>query len=85
MLWRCVDCTTGYAVGLAACPHCGSTRKEDEMPKITRHEGPSYAPVEAPEVPVEAPEEPAEAPVEEKPTTRTPAKRPSSRASRKPR
>jgi uncharacterized OB-fold protein len=22
---RCSDCTTAYAVGLEACPHCGST------------------------------------------------------------
>lgn len=24
-LWHCTDCSTRYAVGLAACPHCGAT------------------------------------------------------------
>lgn len=23
MLWACVECTTRFAPGLAACPHCG--------------------------------------------------------------
>lgn len=58
-LWVCDDCTTRYAVGLAACPHCGSgdyrpahevdrdgpadERTEDDMPKITVHGGPTNA------------------------------------------
>ena len=39
----CADCTAAYAVGLAACPHCRSTAREDDMPKITRHGGVSNA------------------------------------------
>ncbi|NGO68522.1 hypothetical protein [Streptomyces boncukensis] len=43
-LWECAECTTAYAVGLSACPHCKSTKRvEDDMPKITRHGGPSVA------------------------------------------
>lgn len=44
-LWTCLACTTRYAVGLPACPHCRSTDYEEDgaMPKITRHGGPSVA------------------------------------------
>lgn len=43
MLWHCTSCTTAYAVGLPACPHCRSTSiEEDGMPKITKAGGPSY-------------------------------------------
>lgn len=44
-LWLCDACTTSYAVGLAACPHCGSTEhhEEGEMPKITRLGGATNA------------------------------------------
>lgn len=42
MLWHCSGCSTAYAVGLPACPHCGSAEyTEEEMPKITVHGGPS--------------------------------------------
>ena len=40
----CTGCTTKYAVGLAKCPHCGSTDHVEDgqpMPKITEHGGPS--------------------------------------------
>lgn len=42
---RCESCTTLYAVGAPACPHCGSTAAHEEgtMPKITAHGGPSNA------------------------------------------
>lgn len=46
-LWLCDACTTSYAVGLAACPHCGSTEHHEEgeieMPKITRLGGATNA------------------------------------------
>lgn len=43
-LWHCRTCSTAYAVGLPACPHCRSTSKEEDgMPKTTVHGGPSYA------------------------------------------
>ena len=29
MLWVCVDCTARYAVGVAACPQCGSTKYQE--------------------------------------------------------
>lgn len=45
--WVCVGCTTVYAVGAPRCPHCGSTEYTEQgaadMPKITRHGGPSIA------------------------------------------
>lgn len=42
-LWHCRVCTTAYAVGLPACPHCRSTSKEeDAVPKSHVHRGPSY-------------------------------------------
>lgn len=43
-LWHCLACTTAYAVGLPACPHCRSTSKEEDgvMPKTTVHGGASY-------------------------------------------
>ena len=44
-LWYCAGCTAAYAVGLAACPQCGSTDyTEDTMPKISKGGGPSYEP-----------------------------------------
>jgi hypothetical protein len=51
-LWECGECTTRYAVGAPACPHCGSDLRvnektqppeEDEMAKITVHGGASDA------------------------------------------
>lgn len=43
-LWHCRDCSTAYAVGLRACPHCQSTHyTEEPVPKITRHGGPTVA------------------------------------------
>jgi hypothetical protein len=44
-LRRCRECTTTFAVGLPACPHCQSTDHEEDgaMPKITRHGGPTIA------------------------------------------
>ncbi|MGW1616374.1 hypothetical protein ACWCQZ_44400 [Streptomyces sp. NPDC002285] len=44
-LRRCRECTTTFAVGLPACPHCASTDHEEDgaMPKITRHGGPTIA------------------------------------------
>lgn len=42
-LWHCTACSTAYAVGLPACPHCRSTSKEEDgMPKITKAGGPSH-------------------------------------------
>jgi predicted nucleic acid-binding Zn-ribbon protein len=29
MLWACTECTTRYAAGLAACPHCGATSYQE--------------------------------------------------------
>ncbi|GIH23008.1 hypothetical protein Aph01nite_13180 [Acrocarpospora phusangensis] len=45
MLWVCADCTTAYAVGLGACPHCGSTDwyEEGKVPKVHKDRGPTYA------------------------------------------
>jgi uncharacterized OB-fold protein len=36
MLEECAACSTAYAVGLAACPHCGSTEVvgRQQVPKI---------------------------------------------------
>lgn len=45
----CQECTTRFAVGLLACPHCRSTEHYEEgsvMPKITVHGGPSNAAAE---------------------------------------
>ena len=45
-LWTCTNCTAAYSVGAPQCPHCGATEHIEEgqdMPKITRHEGPSIA------------------------------------------
>lgn len=44
-LWFCAGCSTAYAVGLPACPHCQSADHHEEgtMPKITLHGGPSNA------------------------------------------
>ena len=37
MLWVCEDCGTAYAESLAACPHCGGTKRragyEEAAPK----------------------------------------------------
>ncbi|GGR61426.1 hypothetical protein GCM10010251_92810 [Streptomyces aurantiogriseus] len=44
--WLCTVCSTVFSVGAPCCPHCGSTKHVEEgqeMPKITRHEGPSIA------------------------------------------
>lgn len=45
VLWTCRRCTTRFAVGLPYCPQCTSTdiEKEDGVPKITVHGGPSDA------------------------------------------
>lgn len=70
-LWICKDCTAAYAVGLPACPQCGSTThttKDDlerAMPKISRSGGPSYETAPADAQPTEtaaAPETEPEAP-----------------------
>lgn len=60
VLLVCLACTAKYAVGLASCPHCGSTELAEEgaeaMPKITAHGGPSnaadYPPHDPPTTPV---------------------------------
>jgi RNA polymerase subunit RPABC4/transcription elongation factor Spt4 len=58
--WVCVECTTVYSVGAPRCPHCGSAEhveQGEDMPKITRHGGPSNAAEDLPAEPVgEAPE-----------------------------
>ena len=42
-LWACEECGCKFAVGLPACPQCGSEDwTEDGMPKITTWGGPSY-------------------------------------------
>lgn len=59
----CAGCSAAFAVGLSACPQCGSTdwSEETPMPKITIHGGATndaeaVAPDEGAAVP-EAPEE----------------------------
>jgi hypothetical protein len=46
--WVCKSCTAVYAVGLAACPQCGATEHgeegQDDMPKISKGDGPTYEP-----------------------------------------
>jgi hypothetical protein len=45
--WVCTSCTAVYAVDLAACPQCGATEHGEEgqdMPKISKGDGPSYEP-----------------------------------------
>lgn len=48
----CAFCTTRFAVGCPACPHCGSIdhheEGEDPMAKITVHNGPSNAAADQP-------------------------------------
>jgi hypothetical protein len=46
MTWVCGECTTAYAVGLPACPHCGteSSFEEGSVPKIHADRGPTYDP-----------------------------------------
>ena len=61
--WVCTSCTAVYAVGLAACPQCGGTEHGEEgqeMPKISKGDGPSYEPGHGPSeaAAVEAPSEP---------------------------
>lgn len=58
MLWYCCNCTTAYAVGLEACPHCGSTEYQEEpVSKITVHGGFTDATFDdVPEDAVEVPE-----------------------------
>lgn len=42
-IWTCPACTARYAVGLAACPQCGTPSTQGgDVPKITREGGPSY-------------------------------------------
>ena len=59
-LMVCAACSTAYAVGLAACPHCGSRDSYEEgtvVPKISVHGGATHAgdiPTPAPDV-AEAP------------------------------
>jgi len=45
-LWVCDDCTTKYAVGLSRCPRCHSEsfHEDGEMPKISKHAGPTHQP-----------------------------------------
>lgn len=50
---ECRGCTTAFAVGLRACPHCRSTdfvEQGQDMPKITAHGGPSNAADPGPEL-----------------------------------
>jgi len=48
-LWVCRQCTAAYAVGLTACPQCGSTDyEESHVAKITRT-GVSWDPGHEPE------------------------------------
>jgi hypothetical protein len=48
VLWVCLGCSTRYAPGLKACPHCGSTEcvadydQEAGVPKITVSGGDSH-------------------------------------------
>ncbi len=53
--WECRSCTAAYAPGAPGCPQCGTNdpideaeqlRRENEMPKITVHSGPSNADAE---------------------------------------
>jgi hypothetical protein len=64
MLWTCRRCSTRFAVGLPFCPQCTSTdiEKEDGVPKITTHGGPSNQdePVPAEPAPPAAAEAPAD-------------------------
>jgi hypothetical protein len=45
--WLCTVCSTVFSVGAPCCPHCGSTKHveqgAEDMPKITRHGGPTVA------------------------------------------
>lgn len=62
-LWVCEDCTTKYAVDAERCPHCGSEAHHEEgqeMPKITKHGGPSNADTET-DTETESVEQPAPA------------------------
>jgi predicted nucleic acid-binding Zn-ribbon protein len=57
-LWICTSCTAAYAVGLPACPQCGSSEYEQEhehMAKISKA-GPSYEPGKDPNEPPAEPE-----------------------------
>lgn len=50
---ECAGCTTLFAVGMRACPHCRSTdfvEQGQDMPKITEHGGPSNAAEPGPEL-----------------------------------
>ncbi|GAA1749444.1 hypothetical protein GCM10009734_66670 [Nonomuraea bangladeshensis] len=75
-LWVCLGCSTRFAVGVEACPHCGGTEHEEEgMPKITRLGGASVAPVHLPkEEP--SPGNSSETSSEKQQTSEQPAKQP---------
>ena len=74
-LRRCLNCTTLYALSLPRCPQCWSDDSIEEgsqMPKITKHGGPSDASLPTPEpAPLEG-ETPAP-PVTPEPTEPPPA------------
>jgi len=69
MLWICLQCTTAYAVDTSGCPHCGSALYVEEgtdMPKISRHGGPTHLAVEAePVLPAAMPIVEVELPVDD--------------------
>lgn len=76
-LWICRQCTAAYAVGLPACPQCGSSEWEEEhMAKISRASGVTYEPGRAPEgaEPVAVEAEPVEE-AEPKPAAKRAAKK----------
>lgn len=48
-IWTCPSCTARYAVGLPACPQCGTPSTQgDDVPKISLN-GPSYEDGHAPD------------------------------------
>jgi hypothetical protein len=60
MLWLCRACSTRFAPGLPACPHCGSRDHEEWngiMPRITKHEGIEPPKVDEPEPELDEPAE----------------------------
>ena len=55
--WACQGCRTVYAVGIPACPHCGSADyKEDGVAKASPETGATFYVAEGDDVPGDLPE-----------------------------
>lgn len=56
--WRCLGCRTVYAVGIPACPHCGSSNYDegDDVAKASAEGGATHYVAEGQPVPDDLPD-----------------------------